>query len=82
METYRVVEQYTQVGQEPSESRVLWEGTSIVALSAKYPRHQYDDLRDFSHSDFTKTVRFEKKVEGEWVGCPDPRPREDFKRRR
>jgi hypothetical protein len=82
MDTYRVIEQYTQAGQQPSEPKVLWEGTSIAALSAKYPRHQHDDLRNFSHSDFTKTVRFEKKAGENWIGCPDPRHQEDFRRRR
>jgi hypothetical protein len=76
--TYRVLQQTTVYGNPPNEKEILWEGSDITKLCAKYPRpndRRMDDLSpNFSCNDFSQKIWFECQTKNGWEHTSDPRP--------
>ncbi|QQG42261.1 MAG: cold shock domain-containing protein [Candidatus Woesebacteria bacterium] len=79
---YRALETMNNVGDVAGEPKVLWEGSDLEALLAKYPvpsgrQSPGSDplIPYYSDSDNIFEIRhwFEKKVGEIWEQCPDPR---------
>ena len=85
-DVFRVMKQTTVCGNAPGKPEVLWEGSDIRLLCAKYPRtsdHRVDDLYStFSCGDFSHQIWFEIKTENGWKDTKDPRPISSGRRRR
>ena len=80
---YRVLETMNDVGEKSAEPKVLWEGSDLEALLARYPvpsgrqSPSADPLLPYwSDPDNIFETRhwFERKVGESWEQCPDPRP--------
>jgi len=79
---YRVMEQMTVIGEEPSVPQVLWTGSDIRQLPNKFSRSNHCQsptsdpfvpYRDScGHFDIERW--FERKIGDNFVKCRDPRP--------
>lgn len=81
--TYRVLETMNNIGKQPGEPEVLWEGSDLEELLKRYPvpsgrQSPGSDplLPYFSDLDNIFETRhwFEQKTTNGWEKCPDPRP--------
>jgi len=79
---YRVLETMNNLGKQPGEPKVLWEGSDLDDLFIRYPvpsgrqSPSADPLLPYwSDTDNIFEVRrwFERKTEVGWEQCPDPR---------